>query len=232
MINLEFVKKCCKDYTLIANYDEAIADTTQTWICHHILGEILTREQLRDHDFYYNVPPCMLKFVTLSEHMRIHNKDKVVSDCTKRKIADSMKYKTNFKGHRHTADTKQKISASRKNISDDTRKKLAESHKGKTHSEETKRKISEAKKGRTSNRNGVTLSADTKRKMSEAQMRRYKKKNFINALNNNMNLVEDSANSVGFIDVATMREAYIQIFFRDENVTVQQIHDDKLWMEA
>ena len=59
-----------------------------------------------------------------------------------------------------------------------------------------------------------------------------KKKNFINALNNNMNLVEDSANSVGFIDVATMREAYIQIFFRDENVTVQQIHDDKLWMCA
>ena len=57
------------------------------------------------------------------------------------------------------------------------------------------------------------------------------KKNFINSLNNNMNLVEDSAN-FGFIDVATMREAYIQIFFRDENVTVQQIHDDKLWMEA
>ena len=59
-----------------------------------------------------------------------------------------------------------------------------------------------------------------------------KKKNFINALNNNMNLVEDSANSVGFIDVATMREAYIQMFIRDENVTVQQIHDDKLWMCA
>ena len=59
-----------------------------------------------------------------------------------------------------------------------------------------------------------------------------KKKNFINALNNNMNLVEDSANSVGFIDVATMREAYIQAFYNDENVTVQKVHDDKLWMCA
>ena len=58
-----------------------------------------------------------------------------------------------------------------------------------------------------------------------------KKKNFIKSLNNNMNLVEDSANSVGF-DVALIREAYIQIFFRDEDVTVQQIHDDKLWMDA
>ena len=58
-----------------------------------------------------------------------------------------------------------------------------------------------------------------------------KKKNFIKSLNNNMNLVEDSANSVG-LSVNAIREAYIQIFFRDENVTVQQIHDDKLWMCA
>ena len=58
-----------------------------------------------------------------------------------------------------------------------------------------------------------------------------KKKNFINSLNNNMNLVEDSANSVGF-PADLIREAYIQMFIRDENVTVQQIHDEKLWMCA
>ena len=58
-----------------------------------------------------------------------------------------------------------------------------------------------------------------------------KKKNFINSLNNNMNLVEDSANSIGW-SVDIIREAYIQAFFKDENVTVQQIHDDKLWMCA
>lgn len=58
-----------------------------------------------------------------------------------------------------------------------------------------------------------------------------KKKNFIKSLNNNMNLVEDSANSVGW-SVDAIREAYIQMFIRDENVTVQQIHDDKLWMCA
>ena len=58
-----------------------------------------------------------------------------------------------------------------------------------------------------------------------------KYKNFIKSLNNNMNLVEDSANSVGW-PVDTIREAYIQIFSRYENVTVQQIHDEKLWMCA
>ena len=58
-----------------------------------------------------------------------------------------------------------------------------------------------------------------------------KKKNFIKSLNNNMNLVEDSANLVGW-SVDAIREAYIQMFIRDENVTVQQIHDDKLWMCA
>ena len=65
-----------------------------------------------------------------------------------------------------------------------------------------------------------------------------KKKNFINALNNNMNLVEDSANSVGFIDVATMREAYIQIFYRifESKETVISRHLktrlDNWWIEA
>ena len=58
-----------------------------------------------------------------------------------------------------------------------------------------------------------------------------KKKNFIKSLNDNMNLVEDSADSVG-LSVDAIREAYIQIFFRDENVTVQQIHNEKLWMCA
>ena len=40
MINERYARKfCCEDPSLIENYDLAIADTTQTWICHHILGE-------------------------------------------------------------------------------------------------------------------------------------------------------------------------------------------------
>ena len=52
-------------------------------------------------------------------------------------------------------------------ISEETRRKMSEAIKGKTHSEESKRKMSEAQKGNT-NWLGKTHSEETKRKMSEA----------------------------------------------------------------
>jgi hypothetical protein len=63
-------------------------------------------------------------------------------------------------------------------ISEETRRKLSEVHKGKTFSEEHKRKISEMNKGKTfseehkrkisESKKGSTTSEETKRKMSEA----------------------------------------------------------------
>lgn len=59
-------------------------------------------------------------------------------------------------------DTKKKMSESHKgkHLSEEHRKKLSESHKGKQFSEETKKKISESKKGRH-------FSEETRRKLSE-----------------------------------------------------------------
>ena len=98
MINEKIVRTFCKDYTKIENYEEAINDTMQTWDCHHILGEILTRRQLLDHDFYYDVPPCMLKFLTRAEHISLHMKGennplfgKHHSDETRRKMSEAAK---------------------------------------------------------------------------------------------------------------------------------------------
>ena len=98
MINLYKVKKFCKDYTRIENYQEAVNDTTQTWVCHHILGEILSREQLLDHDFYYDVPSCMLKFVTEREHKQIHQNGKHLSEETRKKLSEAQKGNVNKKG--------------------------------------------------------------------------------------------------------------------------------------
>ena len=116
MINEIEVKKYCKeDISKIKNYDKAIADTTQTWHCHHILGEILSKEQLEAHDFYYNVPACMLKFVTSSEHRSLHNKGKHHSEETRKKTSDAMKGKTSpRKGVILSEETKKKISAAHK----------------------------------------------------------------------------------------------------------------------
>lgn len=94
MIDEKTARKYCKeDIRKIKNYDAAIADMTQTWVCHHILGEILTRRQLLDHDFYYNVPPCMLKFVTRAEHNLLHKKGKHHSEEHRKKISESKKGK-------------------------------------------------------------------------------------------------------------------------------------------
>lgn len=132
MICLKKAKKFCKDYTKIENYDKAVNDTTHTWICHHILGEILTPEQLIEHNFYYDVPPCMLKFVTKSEHESIHKRGD----------------KNGFYGKKHSDETRARMSTSHKgkHHSDETRRRISDSHKGIQFSEEHRRNIAEAKK--------------------------------------------------------------------------------------
>lgn len=108
MINLTNTKRFCKEYTRIENYEEAVNDTTNIWHCHHILGEILTREQLRAHDFYLNVPPCMLKFVTSEEHKRLHQNGKPRSAETRRKLSES------HKGMKFTEEHRRKLRAAQK----------------------------------------------------------------------------------------------------------------------
>ena len=119
MIDEKEARKYCKeDISKIENYELAIADTTRTWLCHHILGEILTRQQLLDHDFYYDVPPCMLKFVTKAEHNLLHKKGKHPSEESRKKMSAAHKGK----------------SSPRKGVtlSDETRRKLSEVRKGKS----------------------------------------------------------------------------------------------------
>ena len=85
---------------------------------------------------------------------------------TKRKISEAAKGHKRRKGHKHSAETRKKMSESSKGHkhSAETRKKMSESqkgYKGHIHSEETKRKISEAAKGQI-------CSAKTREKISEA----------------------------------------------------------------
>lgn len=89
----KFMKFCPNDYMLIENYELALADDFKGWICHHINGEIASREELIELGIYYDVPYYVLKFVTNSEHARLH----------KSAIAGS------FKGHHHTDEAKRKI---------------------------------------------------------------------------------------------------------------------------
>ena len=135
MINIKKVKRYCKeDISKIKNYDKAIADTTQTWVCHHMTETWwnCTAKELIENECYYNRKACELIFLTQEEHKRLHMKGKILSAETRKKISDSHKGKI---------------------LSEETKRKLSEInkgntyHKGKKHSEESIIKMSESHKG-------------------------------------------------------------------------------------
>lgn len=87
MINEKCAKKfCCEDLSLIENYELAIADNTQTWVCHHILGEKFSRKYLIDNNLYKNRPACELRFLTTADHVSLHMTGKQLSEDTKNAI--------------------------------------------------------------------------------------------------------------------------------------------------
>ena len=85
------------DLTKIENYDKAIADKTQTWICHHRLeltldGEFAhTAEDLERMGMYYNRPYFELIFVTPKEHGILHGNSQ--SNEQKRKNSEAQRGK-------------------------------------------------------------------------------------------------------------------------------------------
>lgn len=138
MISKE-VKWFCRNFTEIENYNEAVNDNTQTWVCHHKkeIDECKTVEQLKQEGLYYNRPPNELIFLTVNIHMSLHKKGCLASEETKRKMSQVRKGK------------------SHKSFSEETKRKMSEAQKGIknhmygkhfSHSEEARKKISESHK--------------------------------------------------------------------------------------
>lgn len=128
MINIKHVKRYCKDYIYIENYQKALEDLDTTWECHHKLeigdGYRNTIDDLIMMNLYYNRPPEELIFLKRSEHMSLH-----------------------FKGVAKSKEQRSKISSS----SIGKHKGIIPWNKGKSWSEEVKMKISNAKKKEVSN---------------------------------------------------------------------------------
>ena len=77
MFNKKLPYKCyCDTPELIENYEKAIADSTQTWECHHRFEALFTRQELIKYNWYFNVEPSCLIFLTPTEHKRIHKVNK------------------------------------------------------------------------------------------------------------------------------------------------------------
>ena len=120
MINEKCAKSYCKDaISKIENYDKAIADNTQTWECHHRLeltldGEFAhTPEELKRLGMYYDRPYFELIFLTKLEHSRLHKEG-----------ANHPLYRRH-----HSEETRQKISASLKDINREPRSEFGNKFK-------------------------------------------------------------------------------------------------------
>lgn len=100
MICLETVKRFCQEYWKIENYDQAVADESQTWDCHHRheIDWVLPRKELIAIGRYYDVHYSELIFLTPEEHRRLHNIGKVGP----------------WKGKHRTEETKAKMSTAKK----------------------------------------------------------------------------------------------------------------------
>lgn len=153
---------CNGDYTAIENYDKAMADKETVWCIHHrdeirVLpsGMVARRtvKDLIDAGLYYNLPPEYLIFMPENEHTRMH------------KVGNN-----GLKGHRHSEETKRKMSERAKGhkVSEAVKQRLREFHTGLVASEETKERMRKA-------HTGIKATEETKQRMRESQLRRLGK---------------------------------------------------------
>lgn len=108
---------CKEDISKIENYDKAVNDKSETWLCHH-RTEIwwnCTAQELKDNECYYNRPAKELIFLTRSEHTTLHmtGSHRTFTDEHRRKLSEAKlntkrpksvcnKISKAVKGHKYT----------------------------------------------------------------------------------------------------------------------------------
>ena len=155
MIGRRVKDYCCGDITKIENYFEALNDTTQIWVCHHRreIDEGKTLSQLEEEGLYWNVKPEELIFLTMGDHMRLHNPCKGISPSleTRDKIRRSLTGRTQskdtiakrvmkLKGQKRTGEALARIQEGIRNrvFSEDGLKRLSERMKNSNNTKGTK----------------------------------------------------------------------------------------------
>jgi hypothetical protein len=103
------IEKLCTNYKQIENYEKAIADTEQTWHCHHRLEihEDYTNsvKHLKMMNLYYNRPPEELIFLTSAEHSRLYAKRLIKTEQHRENLRNSLiKYWSNETRHEEWSD--------------------------------------------------------------------------------------------------------------------------------
>lgn len=143
--NRELKRYCCEDISLIENYEKAIA-SNELYHCHHRLetDKCLSKTELIELKLYWNRPANELIFLTVSEHRKLHYKNR--NDKWKSPMTNQMEGK---------------------HLSEESRKKISKSNKGRIFSDEHIKHLSESLKGHTPWNKGMKMSEETKKKISE-----------------------------------------------------------------
>lgn len=104
---------CSEPIQNIENYNEAVADETQVWVCHHRLelhpdGSLrFTSKDLKELGFYEHRPARELIFLPYGVHSSMHNKADKESHSLPGK-------KNGMYGRHHTEESRRKMSESLK----------------------------------------------------------------------------------------------------------------------
>ena len=119
--NIKILKSYCSEYTQIENYAEAVKSPLKYDLHHRLeISENKSRKDLIDENLYYGRPPEELIFLEHREHVRLHNANR--SDETRQRMSEAQK------GHLVSEDTRKRMSNAKKNMSEDTRKKISENN--------------------------------------------------------------------------------------------------------
>ena len=166
---------CSEPLDKIEHYEEALAEGFKGWCIHHRLeikpdGTRVSVKELIDQNLYYGRPASELVFMRKGEHCALHNTGNAYmkwhkhSADTRRKISEAKR------GKQLSAETRKKLSEAHKDkqLSAETRQKMSEAHKGKHPSEESRKKMSEAHKGKPTCMKGKHHSEETRLKISSA----------------------------------------------------------------
>lgn len=147
MISRRMARRFCgEDISQIENYQEAIADDTQTWDVHHrleIQGQFKNSVKLLKRcGMYWRRPASELIFLPHDEHIRLHTLGRPLSEETRRKISQATSGNQHFLGKHHSDETKKRLSLAMsgenhpffgKHLSKSARKKLSQALSGNKH---------------------------------------------------------------------------------------------------
>ena len=142
-------KRYCKNYQDIENFEKALKDNFKGWECHHRLETHTPDGKRRGEDISHK------ELIALGMYYNRPASELIFLPRSEHDAYRKGKSPWN-KGKQLSEETRRKIAESQKGNknalgykhSEEARRKIAESHKGNKHSDETRRKMAESQKGK------------------------------------------------------------------------------------